>query len=85
MPTLPCSDPHGEFKGKNVLINLQPLTGDPQPKERLLADAREKLHAVRSKRPRPHLDDKVRRSLLTTGKLEPNVLIHWPESVRCSP
>ena len=67
MSTSPCSDPHGEFKGKNVLINLMPLSGDSQPKEALLADAREKLHAVRARRPRPHLDDKVRHYLLTDG------------------
>ena len=57
-----------------MLINLQPLTGEPQPKERLLAAAREKLHAVRSKRPRPHLDDKVRRYLLTTETRTPTFL-----------
>lgn len=32
--------------------------------EALLASAREKLHARRSQRPRPHLDDKARPALV---------------------
>ena len=60
------SDPHGEFAGKNVLIERQPLkdtaayfglTADEA--ETILARARELLHARRAQRPRPHLDDKV--------------------------
>jgi uncharacterized protein YyaL (SSP411 family) len=47
------SDPHGEFTGQNILIEREvPL--DPS-----LAESRMKLFAKRSKRPRPHLDDKV--------------------------
>lgn len=34
--------------------------------EQLLADGREKLHAMRAERPRPHLDDKV--SILQADK-----------------
>jgi uncharacterized protein YyaL (SSP411 family) len=47
------SDPHGEFTGKNILIERL-SSEDPT-----LAASREKLLALRSKRPRPHLDDKV--------------------------
>ena len=49
------SDPHGELEGTNVLI--QRLDG--AEKESLLATDRETLFARRSKRPRPHLDDKI--------------------------
>ncbi|CAK7348254.1 unnamed protein product [Dovyalis caffra] len=60
------SDPHNEFKGKNVLIEL---TDTPalakkygMPLEKyldILGECRQKLFDVRSRRPRPHLDDKV--------------------------
>ena len=46
-------DPHGEFAGKNVLHLERP---EDHAK---LAAARAKLFAVRAKRPRPGLDDKV--------------------------
>jgi len=60
------SDPHDEFTGKNILFEAHtveetarrfslPLAGV----ERGLAEAMEKLLAARSKRVRPHLDDKV--------------------------
>ena len=59
-------DPHGEFTGKNILIELGsvPATakhfGKDEPEVRqLLATARQTLFAVRAKRPRPHLDDKI--------------------------
>ncbi|GMN38092.1 hypothetical protein TIFTF001_007344 [Ficus carica] len=60
------SDPHKEFKGKNVLIERK------SPSEMaskfgmrvedyldILGESRRKLFEVRSRRPRPHLDDKV--------------------------
>ena len=47
-------DPHGEFAGKNI-----PYDRDPGAmSEPAAAQAREKLLAVRAKRPRPGLDDK---------------------------
>ena len=60
------SDPHDEFAGKNILFEAHtmeetarrfslPVAGI----ERGLAEAMEKLLAARSKRVRPHLDDKV--------------------------
>ncbi|KAF7804822.1 spermatogenesis-associated protein 20 [Senna tora] len=60
------SDPHNEFKGKNVLIERK----DPSEMAskygmsvekyyEILGECRHKLFEVRSKRPRPHLDDKV--------------------------
>jgi uncharacterized protein YyaL (SSP411 family) len=62
----PGGDPHGEFTGKNILIELGsvPATAKHFGKEeaevrQLLAEARQKLFAVRAKRPRPHLDDKI--------------------------
>lgn len=47
------SDPHGEFLGKNILIERESAE-DPS-----LADSRAKLLSRRAGRPRPHLDDKV--------------------------
>ena len=60
------SDPHGEFTGKNILIERQPVAEtasrfgkSEEDTRKLLADARAKLFAIRAKRPRPHLDDKI--------------------------
>ncbi|XWS46704.1 hypothetical protein CRYUN_Cryun14cG0091000 [Craigia yunnanensis] len=60
------SDPHNEFKGKNVLIErndssaLASKLGMPfQEYLGILGECKKKLFDVRSKRPRPHLDDKV--------------------------
>ncbi|KAL4202665.1 hypothetical protein AMTRI_Chr02g222250 [Amborella trichopoda] len=60
------SDPHDEFKGKNVLIERESL---PERASKLgisideysdiLGTSCQKLFNVRSNRPRPHLDDKV--------------------------
>lgn len=60
------SDPHNEFKGTNVLIERK----DPsemaskygmsvETYKEILGECRRKLFEVRSRRPRPHLDDKV--------------------------
>ncbi len=46
------ADPHGEFTGKNILIERGEISDS-------LADSRAKLIAYRNQRPRPHLDDKV--------------------------
>ncbi|HSI82369.1 MAG TPA: thioredoxin domain-containing protein, partial [Candidatus Methylacidiphilales bacterium] len=60
------SDPHGEFRGKNVLIwrmNAAEAAGRQKLKvseaDQVLAAASEKLRAMRLMRPRPHLDDKI--------------------------
>src|SRR5438270_7013401 len=60
------SDPHGEFPGKNILIERHSITETTshfdkteEDTRRLLANARAKLFAIRAKRPRPHLDDKI--------------------------
>ena len=60
------SDPHGEFKGLNCLIELRPLAVTAANNgmtvaeaAAVLAEGREVLHGIRSRRPRPHLDDKV--------------------------
>lgn len=60
------SDPHNEFKGENVLIELNDVSalasklGLPTMKYLdILGECKQKLFNVRSKRPRPHLDDKV--------------------------
>jgi uncharacterized protein YyaL (SSP411 family) len=45
------SDPHGEFVGKNILYRTQSDVS--------FQEGRRKLLAVREKRPRPHLDDKI--------------------------
>jgi uncharacterized protein YyaL (SSP411 family) len=46
-------DPQGEFRGRNILYRAEP----EQPPA--LHAASEKLLAVREKRPRPHLDNKI--------------------------
>ncbi|XP_051142129.1 uncharacterized protein LOC127259035 isoform X2 [Andrographis paniculata] len=60
------SDPHNEFEGKNVLIErnaasemASKLSISLEEYLNILGICREKLFKVRSKRPRPHLDDKV--------------------------
>jgi len=62
----PVADPHAEFTGKNILIELQTVaeTAKHFKKEEtevreLLATCRATLLALRAKRSRPHLDDKV--------------------------
>ena len=60
------SDPQGEFRGKNILIQRLSLAGaakffrkDEADFGAALAGSREKLLALRGQRPRPHLDDKI--------------------------
>jgi uncharacterized protein YyaL (SSP411 family) len=60
------SDPLNEFTGKNLLYVANSLDSmaarfewPVSDIERILQEARQKLFAVRSKRQRPHLDDKV--------------------------
>jgi uncharacterized protein YyaL (SSP411 family) len=62
----PEVDPHGEMAGKNVPIRRKDdaawageLGMEKNALEEALARAREKLLAHRSRRPRPHLDDKI--------------------------
>ncbi len=47
-------DPHAEFQGRNILYRAVKETRSPE-----IAAAGEKLLAVRAKRPRPHLDNKI--------------------------
>nr|MDQ2660085.1 thioredoxin domain-containing protein [Verrucomicrobiota bacterium] len=60
------ADPHGEFVGKNILLERHSLgeTADKFGKTeaetaQILAGARAALLARRAERPRPHLDDKI--------------------------
>src|SRR5437868_6284972 len=60
------SDPQDEFRGKNILIERHTISETAQHFRKteeeigkLLAQSREKLFSIRSKRPRPHLDDKI--------------------------
>ncbi|MDQ6766064.1 MAG: thioredoxin domain-containing protein, partial [Verrucomicrobiota bacterium] len=60
------ADPHGEFAGKNILIKRHSIAESAEQfsttQERvreLLTAARATLFALRAKRPRPHLDDKI--------------------------
>src|SRR5438876_1450311 len=60
------SDPHDEFRGKNILIERHTIAETAQrfkkSEEEItksLAQSREKLLAIRNKRPRPHLEDKI--------------------------
>jgi uncharacterized protein YyaL (SSP411 family) len=48
-------DPHGEFTGRNILYLADSLSGSPAD----FARVRPVLLESRSRRPRPHLDDKV--------------------------
>lgn len=60
------SDPQGEFKGKNILIQRESISAtaeylklDPATVRDSLAASRALLAMAREKRPRPHLDDKI--------------------------
>ncbi|MBI5149927.1 MAG: thioredoxin domain-containing protein [Candidatus Omnitrophica bacterium] len=60
------SDPHGEFRGKNILYVSHSLDetaqkfGKPAREiQKILNESRNKLLDVRKFRPRPHLDDKI--------------------------
>jgi len=58
------SDPHGDFIGKNIIFAAQAANATQAVKvnpdiEQKLKNAKEKLFAVRQRRPRPHLDDKI--------------------------
>jgi uncharacterized protein len=65
------ADPHGELRGKNILIrgagvspaeptSVSPVeSSDAESVQKSLAESRQKLFSIRSKRPRPHLDDKI--------------------------
>src|SRR5437588_5062722 len=60
------SDPHDEFRGKNILIERHTIAETAQRFKKSeqeirdsLAKSSEKLFAIRAKRPRPHLDDKI--------------------------
>ncbi|MBI3009078.1 MAG: thioredoxin domain-containing protein [Candidatus Omnitrophica bacterium] len=59
-------DPFGEFKGKNILYvahNLEETARRFKKShveiEKIIKSSNEKLLTIRSKRPRPHLDDKI--------------------------
>ena len=71
------SDPHNEFSGKNVLIERKSgsLIASKSGKSvdeyyQILGVCRQKLFDIRSKRPRPHLDDKVLVDMLSTADLK---------------
>ncbi len=60
------ADPHEEFIGKNILIEVQTVADTARHFKKtesevreILAKARAILFSLREKRPRPHLDDKI--------------------------
>ncbi len=60
------SDPHGDFRGLNILTRTRPIEAiaeecglDRLAVSESLRASISKLNAIRSQRPRPHLDDKV--------------------------
>ena len=62
----PGGDPHAEFTGKNILIELQTMAEtaahfkkEEEDVREMLAKSRATLLELRSERPRPHLDDKI--------------------------
>jgi len=61
-----ASDPQGEFRGKNILIERHTIAETAKHFEKSedevrasLKKSRDILCAIRAKRPRPHLDDKI--------------------------
>jgi len=61
-----ASDPHGDFKNKNILYQAHPIPETArefkltiEETSQRLNEARTRLFAARAKRPRPHLDDKI--------------------------
>jgi len=52
------NDPHREFSGKNILYQAHPLEDNPE-RARAILEVSRKLLEARSRRVRPHLDDKV--------------------------
>ncbi len=52
----PASDPHGELTGKNVLMEQGLI---PESDRDSLERSKKSLFESRSRRPRPHLDDKI--------------------------
>ena len=46
-------DPHGEFTGRNILYQAQEVSDES------IQGSAAKLLELRSRRPRPHLDDKI--------------------------
>ncbi|MGA3205926.1 MAG: thioredoxin domain-containing protein, partial [Bryobacteraceae bacterium] len=50
-------DPHGEFRGQNILYQARSIEGDEARAAQ--RGASEKLLDRRARRPRPHLDDKI--------------------------
>jgi hypothetical protein len=62
----PQGDPHGEFKGKNILYRAQPIDEVAQRQGRTTAEVEAELQAaqtallaIREQRPRPHRDEKI--------------------------
>ena len=62
----PAADPHGEFAGRNILIEREPIPATAEAFGKTagairesLARSRQLLVTAREARPRPHLDDKV--------------------------
>src|SRR5437773_10003106 len=60
------SDPHDEFRGKNILIERHTIAETARHFKKseaeiakVLAQSRQKLFVIRAQRPRPHLDDKI--------------------------
>ena len=60
------SDPHDEFRGKNILIERHTIAETARHFKKseteigkILTRSRETLFAIRAQRPRPHLDDKI--------------------------
>jgi uncharacterized protein YyaL (SSP411 family) len=60
------SDPHDEFRGKNILIERHTIAETARHFKKseaeigkILTQSRGKLFGIRAQRPRPHLDDKI--------------------------
>ena len=52
-----ANDPQGEFVGRNILFRPIDAIGEPEPES--ISSSKRILFEARSKRPRPHLDDKI--------------------------
>jgi uncharacterized protein YyaL (SSP411 family) len=71
-------DPHGEFTGRNILFQAQPIG---KQGERELEEAKQILFRRRELRPRPHLDNKILTSwngLMISALAQAAVALHEP-------
>ena len=90
----PEGDPHGEFRGKNILFHAEELPAvakmnglSMREVVQKLESARETLFDARAKRPRPHRDDKIIASwngLMISAMARAGVVLNHPRWTRAA-